>query len=74
MRSVMPAQLVMGWCISSIPYLEGATRPPLSCQNRSDRFEKRSVCMIWLAVDPRLDPLRSDLRFQDLVRRVGFPP
>jgi tetratricopeptide (TPR) repeat protein len=33
----------------------------------------RADCMIWLRVDARLDPIRDDPRFQDLLSRIKFP-
>ena len=36
-------------------------------------FRERSKCMIYTRVDPRLDSVRSDARYADLVRRLAFP-
>jgi len=36
-------------------------------------YSERAPFMIYLKIDPRFDDLRSDRRFQDLLRRMNFP-
>jgi tetratricopeptide (TPR) repeat protein len=36
-------------------------------------YENRDGWLIWLAVDPVVDDLRSDKRFDDLLKRIGLP-
>ena len=36
-------------------------------------FQERDGRMAYLSVDPLYDPLRSDPRFQNLLRRMNLP-
>jgi TolB-like protein len=36
-------------------------------------FETRLSSLLWLKVEPQFDPLHDDPRFQQLLKRIGFP-
>ena len=36
-------------------------------------FEEHQGSVVWINVEPKLDPLRDEPRFQALVRRLNLP-
>jgi TolB-like protein/Flp pilus assembly protein TadD len=36
-------------------------------------YENRPSSLCWLKVEPQMDPLRSDPRYRELLRKMGFP-
>ena len=60
------------------PYLFGAIHVALGENEQGlawleEAYTHRDPYMVHLKRDAAFDPLRSDPRFQDLLRRVGFP-
>jgi TolB-like protein/class 3 adenylate cyclase/tetratricopeptide (TPR) repeat protein len=49
----------------------GAREDALAWLERA--YQDREPVLLYLNADPVWDPLRSDPRFQDLLRRIGFP-
>ena len=37
-------------------------------------YQQHDVMLVWLGVDPRLDPVRGEPRYFDLLRRIGLAP
>jgi TolB-like protein/Tfp pilus assembly protein PilF len=42
-------------------------------QSLEKGYQDRADCMAWAGADPKLDALREDPRFEDLIRRMGIP-
>ena len=40
----------------------------------SEACDDRAECIPWIQADPRLDPIRDDPRFDEVLTRVGFEP
>jgi hypothetical protein len=57
--------------IAWLSALIGETEEAMTWLERA--YEERDPLLVNAKTDPRLDPLRSDPRFQDLLRRIGFP-
>jgi TolB-like protein/Flp pilus assembly protein TadD len=60
------------------PYFRAAAYLPMGEKDRTfalleEAFRERSHGLTFLKVDPKLAAVRSDPRFEDLVRRVGLP-
>ncbi|HET6929605.1 MAG TPA: protein kinase [Candidatus Acidoferrum sp.] len=49
----------------------GESGRAIECLEKS--FEEHSHWLIYLHIDPSMDALRPDPRFQDLLRRIGLP-
>jgi hypothetical protein len=69
--TVTSRQYVDAFHVAVVYAHAGATEQAFEWLERA--FVARSAMMVQLKVNPELDPLRSDARFEDLLRRMSFP-
>jgi len=51
----------------------GLGETELALQSLEEAYREHSTLLSYIKMDPRLDPLRSNSRFQDLLRQINFP-
>ena len=51
----------------------GLDMPDEAFRALEEAYVGRAYGLVFMAVDPRFDPIRSDPRYRDLIRRVGLP-
>ena len=61
------------------PYFLGVLYAALGENNQAfawleESYRERDPYLKWIKVSPAVDPLRSDPRLKDLLRRLAFPP
>ena len=62
-----PSQIELAMACSDLGRKEEAIRLLKEClQAHEDR-------MVWIKVEPRFDPLRTDERFRTLLRKMNLP-
>ncbi len=61
----------LAYRIAALSAAIGETEEAMTWLERA--YEEREPNLVLAKTDPGLDPLRSDPRFDDLLRRIGFP-
>ena len=71
LQDLSKQRYVTPYIVARLNLALGKNDQALSCLETG--YRERDAIMVFLKVDPRLDDLRSDPRFQDLLRRMNFP-
>ncbi|HEY6571971.1 MAG TPA: protein kinase, partial [Candidatus Eisenbacteria bacterium] len=71
LRSASRSRYVSRYALAAVH--AGLGEPAAALDLLEEAFALRDRGMTWLAVSPRLDPLRGEPRFRDLLRRMRLP-
>jgi tetratricopeptide (TPR) repeat protein len=71
LKEVSKQRYVTPYMLARISTALGDKHEALNCLETA--YEERAPFMAFLKIDPQLDNLRSDPRFQNLLRRMNFP-
>jgi serine/threonine-protein kinase len=64
-------QFVSSYLLATVHVALGEKRRALELLE--DAYKQNSIDMVQAKTDPKLDPLRDEPRFQELLKKIGFP-